>query len=433
MMKSFIFVALLVAVASATKVDYSGHMVIRVVPETKEQLDLLLTLVAEGTDFWEGPAPLGKPSDFRVSPSSYYQVARRLAEVNMDQTVRFTDLGQMIEREQQEIALRKAIHSGKAFDFENYHTLAEIEAYLVELNATSPNANLVSIGKTEENRDIWMMEISLPGSPANKPVIYADCAMHCREWVTTASCLWMIEQLANNPDNRADVKDALAYANILMVPSSNPDGYFYTWSTDRLWRKNRQPNSGSICVGTDPNRNFGDHFGGSGSSGTVCSETYRGPSAFSSQEATAMKNAIEKYRGRVVSSVSIHSYSQYWMSPYGWTNALPPDYNEIYRVMEASVNAVEAVYGTQFQYGSISNVIYDAAGSTADWTYGVENIRYSFALELRDTGRFGFELPANQIAPTAIETFAGLMVMVREIERSGYTPPAVAARHHLRH
>ena len=38
-----------------------------------------------------------------------------------------------------------------------------------------------------------------------------------------------------------------------ILPVANPDGYEYT-KTDRFWRKTRSPNEGSICIGTDPNR-----------------------------------------------------------------------------------------------------------------------------------------------------------------------------------
>ena len=34
----------------------------------------------------------------------------------------------------------------------------------------------------------------------------------------------------------------------------------YTWTDDRLWRKNRRVNSGSGCVGVDLNRNFNNHW-----------------------------------------------------------------------------------------------------------------------------------------------------------------------------
>ena len=38
-----------------------------------------------------------------------------------------------------------------------------------------------------------------------------------------------------------------------ILPVTNPDGYEYT-KTDRFWRKTRSPNDGSVCVGTDANR-----------------------------------------------------------------------------------------------------------------------------------------------------------------------------------
>ncbi len=56
-----------------------------------------------------------------------------------------------------------------------------------------------------------------------------------------------------------------------------------------------------------------------------------------------------------------------------------------------------------------------AAGSSCDHAYDVEGVLHAYALELRDTGRYGFLLPASQIAPTATETFNGLKAMAQEI------------------
>ena len=56
------------------------------------------------------------------------------------------------------------------------------------------------------------------------------------------------------------------------------------------------------------------------------------------------------------------------------------------------------------------------SGSTIDWAYGVLGLRYAFALELRDKGRYGFMLPAYQIAPTGKETFAAIKAMAKELK-----------------
>jgi carboxypeptidase A1 len=54
-------------------------------------------------------------------------------------------------------------------------------------------------------------------------------------------------------------------------------------------------------------------------------------------------------------------------------------------------------------------------GDTADWTYEVLGVKYSYGLELRDTGRHGFLLPADQIIPTGEETVAGFMALCEHI------------------
>lgn len=57
-----------------------------------------------------------------------------------------------------------------------------------------------------------------------------------------------------------------------------------------------------------------------------------------------------------------------------------------------------------------------AAGSSTDWAYAGAKIKYSFAIELRDTGRQGFMLSNSQIIPTAEENFAGIRAIVKIIQ-----------------
>ena len=56
-----------------------------------------------------------------------------------------------------------------------------------------------------------------------------------------------------------------------------------------------------------------------------------------------------------------------------------------------------------------------AAGASEDFGYMVLGAKYSYTLEMRDTGRYGFELPANQIQPTGEETYAGMREFFREV------------------
>ena len=82
---------------------------------------------------------------------------------------------------------------------------------------------------------------------------------------------------------------------------------------------------------------------------------------------------------------------------------------------ERGNSALHAVHGKVYEVGSVSQVIYEVSGSSLDWALGVAGIHYVYGMELRDTGRFGFYLPAHEIVPTAEEVWAWHEVAAREI------------------
>lgn len=55
-----------------------------------------------------------------------------------------------------------------------------------------------------------------------------------------------------------------------------------------------------------------------------------------------------------------------------------------------------------------------ASGITVDWAYD-RGIKYAFSFELRDTGQYGFLLPASQIVPTAEETWMALRTIMKHV------------------
>ncbi|CAF5138617.1 unnamed protein product, partial [Rotaria magnacalcarata] len=85
-----------------------------------------------------------------------------------------------------------------------------------------------------------------------------------------------------------------------------------------------------------------------------------------------------------------------------------------------AVKALGAVFGTNYVHGNIGSTIYIASGNTVDWTFGAANITFSYAVELRDTGEYGFLLPEDQIVPTGKETLAGELALLQYIEGKVY-------------
>ena len=56
-------------------------------------------------------------------------------------------------------------------------------------------------------------------------------------------------------------------------------------------------------------------------------------------------------------------------------------------------------------------------GGADDWAKGVAKIKYTYTIELRDQGRYGFLLPAQFISPTAKEAFAAIKTISNEIKK----------------
>jgi len=250
---------------------------------------------------------------------------------------------------------------------------------------------------------------------AKKTAIWFDGCIHAREWITTATVVYMLNQLLlDYTKNDPVITPLLNNMEIWVLPIFNPDGYDYTWTTDRMWRKTRSPNAGSACIGTDPNRNWDFHWGEAGTSTDPCSDAYCGATPFSEIEVQTVGLFLRNsaiFHGYI----NFHSFSQLWMSPWGYTSDLPKDWDKQNALGGDCASALTAVYGTVYQYGNIADIIYPASGSSADYTYGVADILYSYGVELRDTGTFGFLLPADQILPSGVETYAAVKVWAQKV------------------
>ena len=93
------------------------------------------------------------------------------------------------------------------------------------------------------------------------------------------------------------------------------------------------------------------------------------------------------------------------MVPNGYTKEVPANYEQYLKPLaDGAVAALQKVNGVRFKAGDIYNTIYQASGTSTDYAFSV-GVKAPFAVELRDTGRYGFSLPANQILPSGKETW----------------------------
>jgi murein tripeptide amidase MpaA len=105
------------------------------------------------------------------------------------------------------------------------------------------------------------------------------------------------------------------------------------------------------------------------------------------------------------------------MTPYGYSCTEQPERDdELQALAKGAVAAIRAVHGVRYVSGPICNTIYQATGSSVDYVNDVVQADYTFTEELRDTGNYGFLLPASQIVPTAEETFAGVRYLLQNMK-----------------
>jgi len=171
----------------------------------------------------------------------------------------------------------------------------------------------------------------------------------------------------------------------------------------------------TILQGTDANRNWGYHWNEGGSSNDPCSITYHGPEPWSEIENVNVRDFINTIKDKLVFYNSIHSYSQLILLPWGYTYDLPNDYGVMEEVFLHGSDALTAVHGKYYETGCIPCMLYIASGSSMDWAHGDAGIPFTTSMELRDTGIYGFILPPDQIIPTAEETWAFHLTVMREI------------------
>ncbi|KAJ8020118.1 Carboxypeptidase A2 [Holothuria leucospilota] len=403
----FILLFSLVVGSTALK-DYSGYKVLRVTPPDSFSHAFLRSLENE-FDFWKESKGVGHSADILVSGDRHPILLSKFKKEGCDVTTMIDDVQSLIEDQM------KSTSSSSGFNYEEYHTLAEIDAWINDFTAENPTlVQKERILTTYEGRDVYKLKIS-SNFGEEKPIFFMIGTTHAREWISPATMMNVANFLVSNyiPSRNDNLIDTMEFH---IVPVFNKDGYKYTWENDRMWRKTRDPNDGSPCTGTDPNRNWDCQWGTGGSSGRPCSDTYMGTSPASTVEISSMQDHVNVIKDRIKVFMDVHAYSQYWMYPYGYSHTLPADEVELRAASKAAVDAVYAVHDMVYENGPIAEVIYVASGSSADWAYDVAGIKHSYALELRDTGKWGFLLPASQIKPTSEEFFAGCKAIVKYLE-----------------
>src|SRR4051812_39362271 len=333
------------------------------------------------------------------------QIAR-LKQMGLKYTVRETDMEALDRRAAQADARYSArvaaspLPTGRT-EYRNYD---DIQAELKDIATKHPDTvKPFVIGTSFQGREIQGLEIAnnVKGDDG-RPVFFLMGTHHAREWPSAEMVMEFAHLLADGKGG-SRVDSLLKRERIVLVPLVNPDGYIASRDTNpdpydttevgtletaeavgaggnnAYRRKNCDgeiPNGNMPCQlqwGVDNNRNYGNLWGGSGSSQDPGSQSYHGPGPRSEPETQAVWNIVRTHQ--VTNLISLHTVAALVLRPPGMAaSGKAPDEGAMKSLGDKMAGATG--YTSEFGFQ-----LYDTAGTTEDDSYAATG-GYGYTIEI---------------------------------------------------
>lgn len=381
---------------------YEGHRVVQVVPESGPRLARVLEL---SHHVWSERVGRG-PIDVQVDADAF----AALQAEGFEFTVLIDDVADLVDRERAEILARsqRARRGGDAIDFTTYYPLADLIAFVNQLANERPDlVSLETIGQSVQGRDIITMTITAPGDASNRPQIALNSLIHAREWITAPATLRLARDLVRGYGTDPRRTNLLDQVQFVITPVVNPDGYVYSWSNERFWRKNRR-NNGDGTFGVDLNRNWDINFGGNGADPFTNSDIYHGPGPFSEPETAVMRDKLTSLPD-LRAHVDTHSFSQLILWSPGFIGQVVPRQDELEALGTDLAQTILETNGAAYTPQRAID-LYEASGTFSDWSGDALGIlSYTFELRPAGGGLNSFAPSPDLILPTAQEINAAYL------------------------
>ncbi|CAI9175227.1 unnamed protein product [Rangifer tarandus platyrhynchus] len=412
-MRLLLPVGLIATALAAAPVRFDGDKVLRVKLQDGKQANVIKDLAKTSQlDFWYPDAThqvaADMTVDFRINAKESQLVESALDQNQMHYEILIHDVQEEVEKQFDVKEDNPGRHS-----YAKYNNWNKIAAWTEKMVRKHPKmVSRIKIGTTVEDNPLYVLKVG--GKDERRKAIFMDCGIHAREWIAPAFCQWFVYQATKTYGKNKIMTKLLDRMNFYVLPVFNVDGYIWSWTQNRMWRKNRSRNQNSKCIGTDLNRNFNVSWNCLPNTSDPCQEIYRGPAPESEKETKAVRDFIRSHLKSIKAYITFQSYSQMLLFPYGYTSELPANHEDLAKVAKIATDVLSTPYDTHYTYGPIASTIYPTSGSSLDWAYNL-GIKHSFAFELRDKGRFGFLLPESQIKPTCKETMLAVKFIAKYI------------------
>ncbi|KAI9525784.1 hypothetical protein NQZ68_002332 [Dissostichus eleginoides] len=401
--------------------------ILSITPKTQEQVDILKNVSTQyETALWQPVSPYYIKEDTQVHlfvpANSSETVKDLLLRHAITHEVLLANPNELIEMQTRNDSTDP--RSSSTF-YERYHSLEDIYFWINRTQQDNPDTvKVILIGSSFEKRPLYVLKLSVNNRP-NKKAMWIDCGIHAREWISPAFCLWFVQYSLSFYHSNRDITNILDNIDVYILPVLNPDGYHYTWTTNRMWRKNRSTDMSTKCIGVDLNRNFDANWCTEGASDQACTEIYCGAFPESEPETKAVADFLRSHKDIVQIYLSIHSYSQMLLFPYSCTLEETENHSELLEIVQEAAQKIKRHYRNIYEYGSGAKTIYLAPGGSDDWAYNL-GIKYSFTFELQDRGRYGFLLPPSHISKACNEALLAVKTIALKVIEKTQAPTTPA-------
>ena len=261
--------------------------------------------------------------------------------------------------------------------------------------------------RTFQGRELQVLEIAhdVGRKDDGRPTFILNGLHHAREWPAAESIMEFAWDLVKNDGTDPRITGLLDKVRILVMPMTNSDGFIlsrgsldpdpdeesigslYSLATGVVVmggslaykRKNCNPGAAvpaipcEFAIGTDPNRNYAESWGGPGAGTSPNDQSYRGTGPFSEPEVLAVRELVSNTNP--TSLLTIHNVAALVLRPPGLkADGFAPD-EEALKALGAKMAAAT---GYTNQYGW---ELYDTTGTTDDWSYAATG-GFGYTIEL---------------------------------------------------
>ena len=299
---------------------------------------------------------------------------------------------------------------------EEYRVLQDYQDELKALVDDNPGLvkPVVLPERTFQGREIMGVEISegVNRTDDGKPTYFVMGMHHAREWPSAETAVEFAHLLVQGADSDPRISSLLASERVVVVPIINVDGFVESREGGALGipdpadttgatplqtvegvallggsfayrRKNCNgaiPSGDVPCTlqyGVDPNRNYGNGWGGPGAGTDPITQSYRGTGPFSEPETQAVWEFTRERQ--VTTLITLHNVAALVLRPPGLHDAgKAPDEVAMKELGDAMADATG--YTSQFGWE-----LYDTSGTTDDYTYAAQG-GYAYTIEIGPQG-----------------------------------------------